>query len=698
MLEIRKLVLRAIPLVLMGFLPVLAADRHVYLDSNGNGQLNDCPNPAHNAKGTSNTDELSYCMGGTLDRRIIGTASGRVGSSACTAAGGTATAVTSGASADVDGDATAESIYGHPQACVYFMAKSDSCDVHAGTYRRPGAQCTANCGDFSRGEVAQGTCTEWNCYLASVLAFGYGPNLDGTGYGTRAAPGYLRGAAMAGSTDTWDSDGDKIPDTEPGEPTSYPAALSGDRDGDGTFDVTSCSSSSCSGDAFFMIQIGCGANGSGSFGINCSNIFTSTEKGSILDTDADGTFDTEIGRQGSKEVDHLIVKDLEFTGYNGGNGSTIQAARHKEGHINLNGDGSTNGLVLDHLDIHANDYKAGGGSDETFWALIADMKNAGCTNPHYSETKNSFIEQNNQLIWENEGGVGDKLGCAFNVHDNRILVNITSPRSGRGGPADAPANVIFYLKSIDTLIDNTPKIHRFWNNEVIYRNGGIGKSWFMDLQAFGNASGQGMGEIWVYGNLLRNDPAVANKLQFFFPIYCSYPSADQSWRWYYFNNTWDGWNSTSSVNLEDVCNSQGGELYVGKNNVEVFTTSEQITTAATVRVSNNTSTDASKCSGTSQYFACGANPTTYTGIGYYGAKSGGALDGHGICDPDGDGVAGVDYNADGTNDTAWRDLAGSLVSCPNVNSPIDIGAIQTAGAPDTTPPGDVNGLRRTDTR
>src|SRR5262245_1511497 len=36
----------------------MAADRHVYLDTNGNGILNDCPNPAHNAKGTSNTDDL----------------------------------------------------------------------------------------------------------------------------------------------------------------------------------------------------------------------------------------------------------------------------------------------------------------------------------------------------------------------------------------------------------------------------------------------------------------------------------------------------------------------------------------------------------------------------------------------------------------------------------------------------------------
>jgi hypothetical protein len=92
-----------------------------------------------------------------------------------------------------------------------------------------------------------------------------------------------------------------------------------------------------------------------------------------------------------------------------------------------------------------------------------------CTAPKYTEIENSYLEQNNQMIFDNDGGIGDKMGCAFNVHDNRIVVNVTSPRSGQGGPVNAPANVIAYWKSIDILNDGSPKIHRFWNNEVIYK-------------------------------------------------------------------------------------------------------------------------------------------------------------------------------------------------------------------------------------
>ena len=41
------------------------------------------------------------------------------------------------------------------------------------------------------------------------------------------------------------------------------------------------------------------------------------------------------------------------------------------------------------------------------------------------------------------------------------------------------------------------------------------------------------------------------------------------------------------MDLQDVCNGTGGELYVGKNNVELFATNEQTTTATTRRISNN---------------------------------------------------------------------------------------------------------------
>jgi hypothetical protein len=56
----------------------LAADRHVYLDTDNDGTLNDCPNPIHNAFGTSNANDLQYCNGGTSTKKVIGTTSGHV--------------------------------------------------------------------------------------------------------------------------------------------------------------------------------------------------------------------------------------------------------------------------------------------------------------------------------------------------------------------------------------------------------------------------------------------------------------------------------------------------------------------------------------------------------------------------------------------------------------------------------------------
>jgi hypothetical protein len=51
-------------------------------------------------------------------------------------------------------------------------------------------------------------------------------------------------------------------------------------------------------------------------------------------------------------------------------------------------------------------------------------------------------------------------------------------------------------------------------------------------------------------------------------------------------------------------------------------------------------------------------------------------------------------------DTTWRDLAGRTVTCIVSTSPIDVGAVQYRDdrAPDNTPPGTVQGLRRTDTQ
>ena len=128
-----------------------AADRHVFLNSTGGGtQLNDCPNPLHNSKGTSNTNELFYCSGAALanaNNRIIcdaasGCQSWTTTTGICTspANGGTATTqVTNGVALQLDADVPLETVYGHPQACVYNMVQSDSCEIHAGTYRKAGA-------------------------------------------------------------------------------------------------------------------------------------------------------------------------------------------------------------------------------------------------------------------------------------------------------------------------------------------------------------------------------------------------------------------------------------------------------------------------------------------------------------------------------------------------------------------------------
>jgi len=169
-----------------------AADRHVYLDTNGDGQLNDCPNPAHNAKLLAgNTDELWYCLGGSLDGKVIGLALGTTTNVLCTAAGGAVTAVRNGVQADVDRDGTKEFVYGHPQACVYNMAKSDSCEIHAGTYKKAGAYADAD--SLDSGLAPGAGCDKNTCWWATVVAYGYGPNLTGTGYGTSTAPGTSAG-------------------------------------------------------------------------------------------------------------------------------------------------------------------------------------------------------------------------------------------------------------------------------------------------------------------------------------------------------------------------------------------------------------------------------------------------------------------------------------------------------------------------
>lgn len=639
----------------------IAGDRHVLVDTNGDGQLNDCPNPAHNASGTSSSLELSVCRGGSSDGRVIGSASGRVTATTCTSGGGSLQPLTSGQSADLDGDGQSEPVYSHPQACVHNMAKSDSCEIHAGTHSNAGAVCDEDCAYGGMGG-ALGACDRYDCFQASVVAFGDGPNLNGTGYGTASAPGYLRAAWMNGATDTWDEDGDKNPDSP------YAAILSGDHNGNGTFEGTTCADNSCSGDSFYGVIVGCGGGG----GYGSAFCPTTMESGATrvtIDSDGDGTFDTEVGKKGQRNVDHLIIKDLVFTRYNGGNGAS-NGARAKEGILAMEGnEDGTDGLLIDHVWMHDNDY-ALNPSRENHWAYISDSHNHMCDN--YLEIRNSFFEQNNEKLTADECGPNNECGCPKNFHDNRIVLDI---KSARATPGNDRLIAINYWKSIDRAGNGTRiKQMRFWNNEIIIKNPRSSKAYFMDLQLLGNGQGTGDGELWVYGNVFRNHPQMTGKFKRFWTSFCT----DQNngtglWKTFFFNNTFD-----IGVDIDQVCgDGLPGELLVERNNAYFQTYGINATTNVN-QVNRLNELQTSSSSDRSTWFVNDQGLETATGLASYTPASGGPLSASGSCDPDGDGVTGVDYDFDGNNDFSWIDLAGNLVNCDQASSPIHVGAIQSS--------------------
>jgi len=508
----------------------VAADRHVYLNASGGGsQLNDCANPAHNAKGTSNTDELEYCVGGGATAgKVIGTATGRITSGACTTDGGdgvgAVTAVTNGVSADVDGDGTNETVYGSPQACVWNMAGPgttgpDSCEVHAGAYTKPGARAGNALID-----PAGGTCERSECFNATFVALGNGPNMGsqpGSGYGSSPSnPGYLRGAVMNGSTDTWDSDGDKIPDcvgnsgsavcygecsggTEPdamcvvngdcagsgtcihtiysGEPTSYPAIFDGDADGDGTFwESTGCTdATTCTGDTFYAGIFGCGHEN-----VNanlCPSSLSGGQHRIYIDADADGSFSgDERGPGINWNSSYLKVKDITFRHYNGGtdvcNGGGI---RDYIGHFTMSGANSSvpgHGYYIDHMFWYDNFYSRMCANEATT-AIWGDNEN------HYStvvdEMSNSFIVSGNRFVINDDCGEYGECGGSKLLVNNRIVFPATRAdgatwitSGGPGASSTGEFQQLMRIKSHDSLNDGAdPKILRVVNNELIYQRG-----------------------------------------------------------------------------------------------------------------------------------------------------------------------------------------------------------------------------------
>jgi hypothetical protein len=702
--------------------PAFGAARHVYLNQSGGGsQLDDCPSPAHNVKGTSNTDELTYCasalLANALNRFICD--AGALCKPWTTTTGicesganlGTVTPVTNGVTinfGDVGSAASNSIVYGHPQACVWNMQTSDSCEVHAGTYIASGAYADSN----SSNDLGNGAgCDKQNCIYATVIA----PGPASGAYGTAVAPGYLRAAVMNGSTDNWDPNGDKNP-----ADGVYPVIFSGDRDNDGTFDATSGNDGdntgtftgtggAFNGDAFVAVWVGCGAPGTSDYSW-CDA--PGHADNPWIDTDADGDFDTRgnVAGLSSRNPDYFTIKDIEMTRYNGGHPNRATGSRAYSGNIILSGDGSTSGLVVDHVYVHSNAYSlqfAGGNIDENFWAIIDDSHNDHCAT--WTEIKNSNLEQNNDKLLDDDCGVEQECGCPKNFHDNLVLVNVTG-----NGTDDNQS--LFYIKSVDGIRGGQKKVHRFWNNEfVLSSTMTTTVHAFMDLQAFGDAQGgithpvgQGLGEIWVYGNIFR--ALGTPKMKRFWLGACGVGTG--SWRYYSFNNTWDMTFVSNSNGIYQICEGSG-ELVVEKNNA-YWSGSTNINThdsPASLRIAAQeycSASDLPSCNTPAQtthaQWFTGTATTLYNGTAALRPTTSGPLDETAFCDPDelgtcvggttpnaicgtgqptcgGGGTcgnrAGVDYDWDGVNDTEWRDLSGQLVQCPTAVTTLDAGAMQS---------------------
>jgi len=304
--------------------------------------------------------------------------------------------------------------------------------------------------------------------------------------------------------------------------------------------------------------------------------------------------------------------------------------------------------------------------------------------------KDSFLVQNNARLFNFDCGLTYPCGCETHIHDNRIVIDVDPAKVPTyvdpGGTVRKRSIVVGYYKHIDL----NPVEHRLYNNEFIVKNMGNDRGYFMDLQAFGNAQGSGNGRLWIYGNLFRNDPAVGNKMKRFWQGFCDIGTS--GYRYYLLNNTFD-----MDVPMYWVCDTPG-ELVVEKNNAFLRMTSLYQSTAATIQRSNNV--DATSSAERTVWFDPGnysaGNPGLHDGQANYKPRLGGPLAGTGTCDPDGDGSPGFDADGDGSVNTSWRDMAGNQVNCPTIASPLDIGALSTAGGADTTPPADVERLRRTD--
>lgn len=660
-----------------------AADRHVYLNESGGGtQLDDCPNPAHNTKGIAgNTDELTYCTASSPHKFICDAGAGCKSWTITTASCGIAgVAVTNGVTVDVDGDGTEETIYGHPQACVWNMAKSDSCEIHAGTYGGIGTEANED----TAGDGAVDVCDRSDCWRATVTAWGYGPNMGSTGYGTAANPGYLRGAVMNSSTDTWDSNNNKVPDADESV-TSYPVVFDGNADGDGNLlETTNCTGNTCSGDAFYAVFVGCGT--SDSF---CDSSLAGGQTRPRIDTDANGSTDSDAASGGAKNVSYFYIKDIEAKNYNGG-ATTCSAAGVREGlgHFTLAGgpevSGSGDGLTVDHIYWHNGAY-SNLCRQEHYVAVFGDNENHSCS-VDFTEMKNNYIILDNRFVINDdcdaEQSGADECGCSKSFHDNRVVIHNTIAAQYQG---------LIRLKSLDT-VDAGARAKKFWlyNNEIIWQRPDTTLSYIIFPECFGKCDpfALSLGTISFHGNLIRLNGASDPKYKRFSQISCTATLTGGpggiNWKFYSYNNTFDIERIGGGTSSFDAICSTTGTKYVSKNNAVFGVTASQfnLESATTLDRTNNLCTTSNtgcttNTSGRTAWWTVGTQNVGVTvGLDNYIAKASGPLDNSGACDPDGDGALGADVDGDGDQDLTWTDLSGRPIDCSTVSSSIDIGAVQ----------------------
>ena len=247
--------------------------------------------------------------------------------------------------------------------------------------------------------------------------------------------------------------------------------------------------------------------------------------------------------------------------------------------------------------------------------------------------------------------------------------------------------------------------------------------WFIQTECIGECGPYhpGLGEFWFYGNLFHYRAGSAGATPFGGYSCTSDGSPDShAFRYYSFNNTWDGARSgaESALAYGALCNSTG-EIIVSRNNAFYRATSVNTTAGDTLRLGFDRCTESGQASCTQNNTAgAGGTPrSNWWTVGAWGVganaalanyipRAGGPLDNTGSCDPDGDGIQGVDYDnnpATGVNgqETSWKDLAGNVIDCSTAGNPtqsIDIGAIQntTTGGGSGSPPAVVTGVQRTD--